>query len=174
MKEKEKVIIPIYTCELTLKREGQQECFLDKDEPLRNEDFAEIFRKIPNFVDCSEEKAIILAMSPTGEVVGIHEISHGTKLTCTMDSADIFKKALLNNASAIFIAHNHPHGELKFSPRDIKCTKKLIEAGSVLSIKVMNHFIFSPNGDFVDLHTHLQNSQANREVAHIKNEISIY
>ena len=47
---------------------------------------------------------------------------------------EIFKSAILANAAAIVICHNHPSGNLEPSPEDIKITEKMVEAGELLGI----------------------------------------
>jgi DNA repair protein RadC len=58
----------------------------------------------------------------------------------------VFKSAILANAVAIIVCHNHPSGELVPSDEDIKLTKQLIEAGELLGIKVLDHLIVSNQG----------------------------
>lgn len=55
--------------------------------------------------------------------------------------ADIYKRALLNNAYGIVIAHNHPGGKASPSHEDVVITDKIIEAGKLLGIDCMDHII---------------------------------
>jgi DNA repair protein RadC len=55
----------------------------------------------------------------------------------------VFKPALLDNATAIIIAHNHPSGSLDPSREDMELTARLKEAGELLCIRVCDHVIFS-------------------------------
>jgi DNA repair protein RadC len=64
----------------------------------------------------------------------------------TTTPRDVFKSAILANAVAIIVCHNHPSGELVPSDEDIKLTKQLIEAGELLGIKVLDHLIVSSQG----------------------------
>jgi DNA repair protein RadC len=50
--------------------------------------------------------------------------------------------ALENNAASIILAHNHPSNNLKPSTNDIELTKKIVKAGKVLEISVLDHIIF--------------------------------
>jgi DNA repair protein RadC len=58
----------------------------------------------------------------------------------------VFKSAILANAVAIIVCHNHPSGDLVPSDADIKITKQLIAAGELLGIKVLDHLIVSYQG----------------------------
>lgn len=55
----------------------------------------------------------------------------------------MFSDALKERATAIIVAHNHPSGILKPSNDDLNVTKRLIQAGDILGIKVLDHLIFS-------------------------------
>ena len=54
---------------------------------------------------------------------------------------EIFKEALLVNASSIVLLHNHPSDDVMPSNNDLITTKNLIEAGILLNIKVIDHII---------------------------------
>lgn len=67
-------------------------------------------------------------------------------VVCGLRMADIYKRALLNNAFSIVIAHNHPSGKLKPSHTDVQFTEKVIEAGRLLGINCLDHIIVSIDG----------------------------
>ena len=56
---------------------------------------------------------------------------------------DIFKSSILSNAAGILIFHNHPSGNLKPSRDDYNLTKRLVEAGQLLEVQVVDHIIVS-------------------------------
>jgi DNA repair protein RadC len=60
-----------------------------------------------------------------------------------IDLRPVMKRALLNNSISVIIAHNHPSGSLTPSDADIRVTKKLEEALSLIDIKLLDHVIFS-------------------------------
>ena len=59
---------------------------------------------------------------------------------------EVFATPLRERATAIIIAHNHPSGILKPSTEDLSVTKRLVKAGDLLGIKVLDHLIFSDEG----------------------------
>lgn len=105
---------------------------------------AEVFRQIYT-EDTIEhrEKFSIMLLANNMDVLGISEVSSGGITECTVDVRVIFQTALLANATQIILCHNHPSGNLKPSGVDLEITKKLIEAGKVLSIKVLDHIIIT-------------------------------
>lgn len=63
---------------------------------------------------------------------------------------EVFKRALLNNASSIALMHNHPSGNPQPSQADMDVTRRLVEAGELLCIKVLDHLIVG-DGTYVSL-----------------------
>lgn len=94
------------------------------------------------------EKFVMLALDTQNNVIGIHEITQGTINEGIISPRDIFQRAILNNAKNIIVAHNHPSGHLKPSQADINVTRRLVEAGKLLDIKVHDHIIVSYEGYF--------------------------
>ena len=61
---------------------------------------------------------------------------------------EVFKEAYMLSASAIICVHNHPSNNLSPSANDIEITKRLIEIGSILDIKIVDHLIIGSNSYF--------------------------
>lgn len=60
------------------------------------------------------------------------------------------KNAVLSNAASVLLAYNHPNGDPTPSPEDIEVTKRLMQAGEILGIEVIDHLIVG-EGEFVSL-----------------------
>jgi len=71
----------------------------------------------------------------------VDDISVGTLNASLIHPREVFNKAILNSASHIVIAHNHPSGDHIPSIEDISTTKRLIEAGKIIGITVIDHII---------------------------------
>ncbi len=59
---------------------------------------------------------------------------------------EVFRGAIVATCSSIIIAHHHPSGNLEPSREDISITKKLVEAGKIVDISVLDNIIFTDNG----------------------------
>ncbi|WP_276348935.1 JAB domain-containing protein [Daejeonella sp. JGW-45] len=92
------------------------------------------------------EQFKILLLTRANRVIGIYEVSSGGMAGTVADPKLIFSTALKACASAIILSHNHPSGNLKPSQSDIALTNKLIAAGSLLDIAVLDHVILSSEG----------------------------
>jgi len=74
-------------------------------------------------------------------------VSVGSLTETTVAPREVFKTALLSNASAVIFLHNHPSGRPEPSREDMTLTKKLKEVGELLDIRVLDHLIvFSEDG----------------------------
>ena len=96
----------------------------------------------------AEERMYIIALSTKGDVIGYIEHSKGTLNSSLVDVAGIFKFALLCNASSIILTHNHPSGSTTPSQEDIQVTKRVKDAGDLLSVPLLDHIITTPSGDY--------------------------
>ena len=63
-----------------------------------------------------------------------------------MHPREVFSDAIVDRAASIILVHNHPSGDTEPSQEDIAITKRLVEAGELLGIKVHDHVIVSKNG----------------------------
>ena len=68
-------------------------------------------------------------------------MSIGTMDTLLVHPREVFRLAVIANASAIVLLHNHPSGESQPSEADVKITRDLIRAGQLMKIEVLDHVI---------------------------------
>ncbi|SDL70665.1 DNA repair protein RadC [Daejeonella rubra] len=92
------------------------------------------------------EHFYVLLLSRSNKLLGIYEVSKGGFAGTVVDPKIIFIAALKGCASTIILAHNHPSGNLKPSQSDISITKRLIEAGRILDLPVVDHLIVTEDG----------------------------
>jgi len=88
-----------------------------------------------------QEVVRVLFLDSKLRLIGSSDISKGTLTTSIANPRDIFREALIRNAHGIIIVHNHPSGDPTPSEDDVEITKRLIEAGGVLNIKVLDHVV---------------------------------
>ena len=91
--------------------------------------------------DESSEVFAILCLSTKHHVLGYHEVSRGTLDATLVHPREVFKAALLANAAAIILAHNHPSGDPSPSADDVQLTRRLVDAGALLGVDVLDHII---------------------------------
>ncbi len=83
----------------------------------------------------------ILLLNTKNDVISIENISIGSLNASIVHPREVFNIAIRRSSSSIILAHNHPSGDPKPSKEDINITKRLIEAGSIIGINVLDHII---------------------------------
>lgn len=97
----------------------------------------------PLIGDLPHEEFWVIFLSGSNKVIRTGCISSGGIAGTMADVRMIFKEALNTNAVAIVLAHNHPSGNVNPSHSDETLTKKMVKAGHVMDIKVLDHLIIT-------------------------------
>jgi DNA repair protein RadC len=87
----------------------------------------------------------VFCLSTRHHVLAYHELSRGTIDATMVSPREVFKIALLANAAAILIGHNHPSGDPTPSPADIDITSRLARASELMNISLTDHVIVAPD-----------------------------
>ena len=102
----------------------------------------------PKLLDKKLEFFWVVYLNRAHLVIQTKQISQGGVSGTMVDPKLIFKHALSLLASAIILVHNHPSGQLNPSQADLSLTKKLVSAGKLMEIPVIDHLIFTNSGYF--------------------------
>ena len=94
------------------------------------------------------EHLVMVALNTRGRVVAVNEISVGSVSASIAHPREIFKPAILANASAFIIAHNHPSNEIDPSDDDLRLTKRIKEASRIMGIEMLDHFVIGEDKFF--------------------------
>jgi len=89
------------------------------------------------------EHFALLCLDTKGNPTHFSVVHIGTLNSALIHPREIFKVAILSNANAIIVGHNHPSGSLEPSRQDIENTKIISMAGKILGITVLDHIIVS-------------------------------
>lgn len=95
----------------------------------------------PLLLDCDREKFLIACLNTKNEPIGISTISVGSLNASLVHPREVYKIAILSNAASIILCHNHPSGDPTPSEEDKRITTRLLDAGDILGIKVIDHII---------------------------------
>ena len=105
------------------------------------ENVAEIAKGYLRMHEEPEEYMYMICMNTKNKIIGVFEISHGNVNSSIVGTREVFQKALLANAVSIILMHNHPSGDVTPSREDVEVTKRLVEAGKILGVQVLDHII---------------------------------
>jgi DNA repair protein RadC len=92
------------------------------------------------------ERFVVLLLTTRRRLIRVEEISRGLLDTVVVHAREVFRPAILANAHAVILAHNHPGGDPQPSEADIRVTRDLIRAGHLLKIEVLDHVIIGRSG----------------------------
>ncbi len=88
-----------------------------------------------------KEHFLVLSLDTRNHLINTQTISIGSLDSSIVHPREVFKEAISSTAASVIFAHNHPSGDPTPSEDDIKLTKRLVEAGEILGIEVLDHII---------------------------------
>lgn len=127
----------IQLVDVVLERKGSQ---LFSGRHVRSpEDAANIIR---DFIgDSDREKFVVLGMSTKNEPTVLQVVHTGSINASIVHPRDVMKALILANCASCIVGHNHPSNDVTPSPEDIDVTERLVEAGKIIGIDVMDHIV---------------------------------
>lgn len=102
------------------------------------------------------EKIAMLCIDSSNKVINAAVLNIGSHKDVKIVPSEIFRIAILSNASTIFICHNHPSGIVKPSDYDIEVTKRIGQIGNLLGIKLVDSLILGDFGEALSMRTELK------------------
>ncbi|HQD76774.1 MAG TPA: JAB domain-containing protein, partial [Bacillota bacterium] len=79
------------------------------------------------------------------QVIGVDRVSVGTLNSSAVHPRELFRNAIKRSAASIILVHNHPSGDPTPSREDVEVTGRLIDAGKIIGIDVLDHIIIGDN-----------------------------
>ena len=135
-------LVPMYTCSLVRDASIKAE--------TRLADCAKVAAPILRAVvgDSDRENFLVAALDARRRVIGVSTVSVGTLSASLVHPREVFKPAILLNAAAVIVCHNHPSGDPTPSAEDREATRRLVKAGELLGIPVADHIILGEGEAF--------------------------
>lgn len=135
--------IPVYHIELVRERMIQI-----KPRPAihNSDDVVAILQD--ELLKADREKLVCVMLNAKNVVIGMDIVSVGTLTSSLASGREIFKSAILLNAAAIILSHNHPSGDATPSREDIHLTERISKAGEILGIRLLDHIIIAEQGNY--------------------------
>lgn len=134
-------LLPIYSTKLV--REASFS-FAARSQLKSPDQAAEIL--VDYYKEHDREEFVTLLLDTANTVTGMVRISMGGLAASIVEPRQVFKTAMLSNAAALILSHNHPSGNAEPSREDIRVTRQLVEVGKIMGIPVHDHVIVAENG----------------------------
>jgi len=101
-----------------------------------------------HYADRKQEHFLCVSLNGANEILNIRVVTIGLVDRSHVHPREVFADVLVDRASAVILAHNHPSGSFEPSEEDIAVTKQLSQAGQIMGIAVLDHIIFNQHGYF--------------------------
>jgi len=111
--------------------------------------------------DWDREAFLVIHLDTKNQITDFHIASIGSLSTSIVHPREIWCYAVRNQAAAVIFAHNHPSSDPSPSREDRECTDRLVKAGKILGIRVLDHIIvgsYSEHFSFADAGLLIQES----------------
>lgn len=101
----------------------------------------DVFERVVDMQHLTVEQFRVLYLNTKNGILAEEIVSQGTISAALVDPRVVFSRAVRLMAATVILIHNHPSGDPSPSPEDIALTRKLIEAGKVLDVQVVDHLV---------------------------------
>lgn len=131
---------------LELGRRRNAEKAIEQDTIVSSQQAFEYLQSIIG--DLTHEESHFITLNQASKIIAHHKTSQGGMAGTVMDPRIILKQALMDGASKIILAHNHPSGNLHPSEADKTITKKIKESAKLMDITLLDHLIITQKSYF--------------------------
>jgi len=87
-----------------------------------------------------------MSLNGANEVIKSRVVTVGLLNSNQVHPREVFSDPIVDRAASVIVAHNHPSGNLEPSPEDVALTKRLVKAGEIIGITVLDHLIVTKRG----------------------------
>src|SRR4051812_40005169 len=109
-------------------------------------DVATVFQdllKLEDKIDQEKEHFYVMHLNGRQQIKLVELVVIGTLTEAMVHPRETFRRAVIEGSASIIIAHNHPSGDVTPSDNDLTFTRRIREAGEILSIPLLDHIVFS-------------------------------
>jgi len=97
-------------------------------------------------IDTGKEHFWVIHLNARHIVISVDLVAVGCATASLVHPREVYRRAVALGSIAVIFSHNHPSGDPTPSPEDQRLTERLVEAGSILGIKVLDHVIVADDG----------------------------
>ena len=89
-----------------------------------------------------QEELRVVLLNTKNQVIAIQEVYRGSVNTSLIRVGEVFREAVRQNCPALVVVHNHPSGDPTPSEDDVQVTRRMVDAGKLMDIEVLDHLVF--------------------------------
>lgn len=103
----------------------------------------DVANAVANIRRNKKENFVVLCLNARNQVIGKETISIGSLNASIVHPREVFQPAIVESAASVVLAHNHPSGDIRPSDDDLELTRRLVKAGEIMGVEVLDHVIVS-------------------------------
>ncbi|PKL25038.1 MAG: DNA repair protein RadC [Spirochaetae bacterium HGW-Spirochaetae-3] len=103
----------------------------------------DVYESVKRYKAKKQEHFLVMTLDGAHQPIKTHVVSIGLVNRTIVHPREVFYRAIKDMAAAVLLVHNHPSGQVQPSQEDRDITHRLIEAGELLGIPVLDHLIIS-------------------------------
>jgi len=130
-------------CQILAAIEFSQRYLLQDDVKIQSA--GDVYKLVNDLKEKKQEYFVTLTLDGAARLIQKRVVFIGTLNQSLVHPREVFADAILDRAAGIICVHNHPSGNIQPSREDIAVTKKLVEAGKIIGIRIMDHVIIGKN-----------------------------
>ena len=96
---------------------------------------------LSEFKDRRREHFVVIFLNARNQVIKKEEVAVGTLNASLVHPREVFYGAIGSSAAGVILAHNHPSGDITPSGEDIELTRRMVDAGEIIGIEVLDHIV---------------------------------
>lgn len=108
---------------------------------VRSPEDTAILPEVERIAGLAQEAFVVILMDRKNREMGIEMVSLGARDASLVDPVLVFRQAIIKVASSILMVHNHPSGDTTPSAEDLAITRRMVDAGRLLEIPVLDHIV---------------------------------
>ncbi|NLJ37763.1 MAG: DNA repair protein RadC [Candidatus Atribacteria bacterium] len=108
---------------------------------IKIQNASDVYKLVSDLKEKKQEYFLTLTLDGASRLIQKRVVFIGTLNQSLVHPREVFADAILDRAAGVICVHNHPSGNLQPSREDIAVTKKLVEAGKIIGIRIMDHII---------------------------------
>jgi DNA repair protein RadC len=107
----------------------------------------DVLALLKKYKRAEREHFLVLLLNTRHDCMLIEVVSVGSLNASIVHPREVFKHAVMRSAASVILVHNHPSGDPEPSEEDISITQRLVKAGEILGIAVIDHVIIASRGN---------------------------
>ena len=108
---------------------------------IKIQNASDVYKLVSDLKEKKQEYFLTLTLDGAARLIQKRVVFIGTLNQSLVHPREVFADAILDRAAGVICVHNHPSGNIQPSREDIAVTKKLVEAGKIIGIRIMDHII---------------------------------